>query len=104
MRSPWVSREAFDAVVSERDRLRGQVDQLLDHRVRIERVKAGRPEVPTVVKPKGEPMDPDLLAWINDFDTAVMQDDIRERARMLKAESGAPWHAVMQTLQQEYGV
>ena len=104
MRSPWVAREAYDAVCSERDRLRAQVDSLLEHRVRMERVAAGRPEKPPEARAKAEPMDPELVQWINDFDTPHMQDDLRERARLMKAQTGSSWRAVLTTLQKEYGV
>jgi hypothetical protein len=39
-----VDREAFNLVIDERDRLRGQVDELMDHAKRIDRVEHGMTE------------------------------------------------------------
>ena len=44
MRWPWVSRLAYETVVSERDRLRAQNDELVDHFKRVDRVANGMTE------------------------------------------------------------
>lgn len=73
---PWVSRLAFDTVaescvrlVGERDWLREQLAAAIEHNRRMERVEAGRPEVPIVHRQPREPMPTDISEAIGAWDS-----------------------------------
>lgn len=92
MRWP-VSRTAYDAVASERDYLREQLAQALDHNRRIERVEAGRPEVPVQHKQPREPMPDDVKQAIGGWEGDSTRMRLEAEAYR-RAERDGGWDGV----------
>jgi len=88
---PWVSRLAFEQVASERDRLRVQNDQLLDHLRRVDRAEHGMSEVPREPRQPQEPMPKSLRAYFNGFADQRMAKMMRDAAYAQHIKQGVPW-------------
>ena len=94
---PWVSRAAYDAVVSERDWLRGQLAAATEHNRRMERVEAGRPEVPIPHRPTREPMPPDVRAAIDAWASEDTRNQLEADAYR-RYERDQSWDRVREAL------
>lgn len=94
MRWPWVSRSALDAVTSERDHLRHQVDALTDSVVRLQRSDRGLPEVPRQPKRNIEPMPDALAKKIKQWANPSLQKMHRDEAIRRHVRDGIPWPQV----------
>lgn len=84
MKWPWVSRLAYELLLDERDRLRTQNDELIDHRRRLERTSAGMRERPSDQKRPRDRSDTvpqvlrDLIAgYASPATRAVIYDEVR---------------------------
>lgn len=91
---PWVARSTADALVvangalsahltsllSERDYLRAQLAAALDHNRRIERVEAGRPELPVQIRQPREPMPVDIAEAIGAWESQETRDKLEADA------------------------
>jgi hypothetical protein len=93
VRWPWVSRAAFDVVVDERDRLRGQVEKLQEHVIRMDRVEHGTSEVPREPRPAMEPMPKELLEYCNSYGDARIRKTMRDAA-FKQHRQGVPWSQI----------
>jgi len=100
MKWPLVSRRAYDLLMDERDRLREQVDKLLDHIKRTDRVEHGMGEVPRPQKPPLEPM-PDILAdYFAGFADRNIARDSRNAA-LRRHNRGEAWASIVVDLMEE---
>lgn len=94
MRLPWISRLAYEAVLSERDRLREQVDDLLEHLQRVDRVEHGMSELPRQPRPEIEPIPGKLDAYIEGFEAPPqVKAEMRREARRRRAK-GQSWDGI----------
>jgi len=99
---PWVSRLAYDAVVSERDILRAQNVSLTDSLTRIRRAETGLREVPAppkrleLQKPVTVPAHIERL-YRGRLQSRAMEDMYEAQARDMHA-AGAPWNEVERAL------
>ena len=94
---PWVSRRAYDEVVSQRDALRGEVSELLAHVTRMDRVEHGRPEVPKDPKPRVI-LSEEIRTAISRYDSGSTQRLVEEDVRRA-LEDGTPEPVVLSQLQ-----
>jgi len=94
---PWVSRRAFDLVVAENDRLRTQVDGLIDHVKRIDRIEHGVGEVPRPARPTYDPMPKELVDHINGWQHPGVSRDLRNRA-WARRRAGEPWAQIVHSM------
>lgn len=102
MRWP-VSRLAYDAVCSERDRLREQNDKLVDSLTRLARVEHGLKEKP--LEPRVQPEDnvPDPIRnLIRNFSSERVRVDQLERAKRAHAD-GSTWQEIGEEILQAIG-
>jgi hypothetical protein len=94
---PWVSREAYRAVMDERDHLRGEIARLTDVVCRIGRVEAGLAEVPRPPRLRSEPVPGDVLdhcnGWLNPSIRKHLRDDVIRRHA-----AGESWGEIRATL------
>lgn len=112
MRWPWVSRERYEELKSERDRLRErphretveqvrderdrlreQVDQLQDNLTRIKRAQAGLSETPRPDRPQRKPMPTDLREYIDAFGNPSIRKQMRDECLRAHAR-GRPWNDI----------
>lgn len=107
MKWPWVSRLAYDAVVSERDHLRIQLNQMALDRAsvvaqltRISRREAGLPEIPREARPPLTPMPPELVEYIRGFAGQSLQKTMRDQAYIRNAK-GESWESIMADVMRE---
>jgi len=90
MRWPWVSRAYAEAVVEERDRLRAQVDKLLDHMTRVDRTEKGLPELPAQPRRPAPQLTPRIRQLIARYGSAAIQDNLlRQAERALRKGKSA---------------
>lgn len=92
---PWVSRLAYDAVCSERDRLRLQLDSLLDHVKRTDRLEHGVSEVPRPPRPPLEPMPHSLREKLDGWSNASIRREERNQCFRRHAQ-GVSWAQIEQ--------
>lgn len=90
---PLVSRRAFVVVSDERDRLRAQVDRLLDHVTRMDRVEHGLHELPQQASKAREPMPDSLRAEIEMVGTAANRKQLEDAAYKLHGR-GFTWTSI----------
>ena len=107
MKWPWVSRLAYDAVVSERDHLRIQLNQMALDRAsvvaqltRISRREAGLPETPKEARKPMEPMPPALVEYIRGFAGQSLQKSMRDQA-FIRCAKGESWDSIMADVMSE---
>lgn len=90
MRWPWVSRLAYEAVVSERDHLRAETTRLTEAMTRISRREVGLPETPKEPRAPMTPMPKELADYIRGFAGQSIQKSMRDTAYRMAA-AGRPW-------------
>lgn len=100
---PWVGRAALDAVTGERDRLRAQVDSLLEHVTRMDRVANGLTETPRQPK-EPDPMPESLRRKIQRFGTSGTVQDQLSRARRAHHEQRKSWAEIESEFDASVGV
>lgn len=106
MNWPWVSRLAYELVVEERDRLRGQVDELLDHSARLSRRSLDMPEQPRGPNKRAERVviPEEIEEIIAGFDSEAVRVGIREQIRVRRvADPDEPWHSIERELARQVG-
>ena len=96
----WVSRAAFDLVVSERDRLRKQNDELLDSVTRIRRKESGMPENHVRKRDLDEDLPPEVFRYIRGFDSEIMQANVEEDVRRAR-RTGTSWAEIVDILKHD---
>ena len=101
MNLPWVSRLAYDNMVSERDHLRIQLNQMALDRAsvvaqltRISRREAGLPETPKEPRVEIGPMPEALREYIAGFAGQSLQKQMRDVAYRQRA-AGRSWDAIV---------
>ena len=99
MNWPLVSRSTLEAVTDERNRLREQVDRLLDHVTRMERVEAGVPELPPQPRKQIPPIPAELMAMIQEFDSPSYRLDLEKRAQRRYSKDGT-WDNVIREMRE----
>lgn len=100
MKWPWISRRAFDLVCEERDRLRVQVDSLLDHTKRMDRNEHGLHEIPREQKPPLDPAPPELSEYIKGFAFKGFRQRMWKNAISRRAR-GESWAEIMASIKRE---
>jgi hypothetical protein len=99
MKWPWVSRLAYEAVCSERDRLVAENGELREHLKRTDRHAQGMSEVPRAPKPELGQMPNELRAHIMKFQTgAIAAQMMRESWR--RRYRGDPWDVIKREMMQ----
>lgn len=96
---PWVSRRAYEQIISERDRLiahvsrlEARIDGLVDQVVRIQRATQGMSEVPREPKPM-KPMPDEIRTLIMSAgDSRIRAMQIREAWR--RYQNAGDWDVV----------
>jgi hypothetical protein len=106
MNLPFVSRLAYESVVSERDRLRTQNEELIGQIVRLTRRGHGMSETPPKSQAKrGEAELPkDIVDYSEEWDSPAYQSLIKNRAWQLFREKGSrpeKWGEILTMLQGE---
>ena len=94
MNWPWVPRLAYEGVVADRDRLLAQNKELLDHITRMDRVEHGMTEVPRQQRPPTEPIDKELLAFINSHGSPEIRNQMLEEALRRHHKHGVPYSEI----------
>ena len=107
MKWPWVSRLAYENMVSERDHLRMQLSQMALDRAsvvaqltRISRREAGLPETPKEARKPMEPMPPALAEYIRGFAGQSLQKSMRDQA-YIRCAKGESWDSIMADVMRE---
>lgn len=90
---PLVSGRALAIVTDERDRLRAQVDRLLDHLTRMDRVEHGLHELAQQPAKPREPMPEELRALIDAFGSHQNRQQLKDAAFRLHAK-GQSWESI----------
>lgn len=86
-----VPRSLHEAVVSENERLRGQVDKLTDQLARLSRASNGLPETPREPrKPRNDVMPTRLLKYIRGFRNRNLRRKMFEDV-MTRRREGETW-------------
>jgi hypothetical protein len=85
---------AYDTLVDERDRLRAQNDNLLEHLKRMDRVEHGVSELPVERKAPLEPMPQMLRDYIQSFASPSIQKEMRDQSFKRHAR-GEPWASIL---------
>lgn len=92
---PFVSRLAYEVVVSERDRLRTKNDQWEEHVRRVERKTAGMPELPLEKREPADLLVPSrVLRLINRFDNEAIRRGMRNDVLIAKNRGGKAWSEI----------
>ncbi len=94
-----IDREAFNVVVDERDRLREQVDKLLDHERRMERVEHGLTEKERQERDPIGVMPRDMREYMKKWPPQTRNHQIR-LARKQRAE-GKRWDEIWAEIQEK---
>ena len=101
MNLPWVSRLAYENMVSERDHLRIQLNQMALDRAsvvaqltRISRREAGLPETPKEARKPMLPMPKELMEHCNAYGNTSMCKAQRDIAYRRNAQ-GESWEHIM---------
>jgi len=94
MKWPWVSREMLETVIAERDWLRAQNTELLNHVKRIDRARQGLSEVPREPKPAIIQMPQELHAYFDGFSNKALARQSRNEAYRRHA-AGLSWDTIM---------
>ena len=105
MKWPWVSRLAYELVTDERDRLRAQVDGLLDQTARLARRSLNLPERPPALheaKPIEVPGEVEEI--IERFASEAVRDALRAQciARM-RSDRTETWGRIRAELLRQIG-
>ena len=103
MRWLWVSRRAYDLAVEERDHLRGQVDKLLDHRARMDRVEHGVAETPRKPKAPSQEMPKSLVDYFDGLGNASMGKHLRKEAERMHS-AGESWLSIQSKILEKIDV
>lgn len=94
MKWPWVSRLAFELLERENERLNARLDQLIDHRKRLERVGSGIREEPASARRKRSDQIPqELRDLIAGYESSAVQAVIYDEVRGAFAE-GQDWDEI----------
>lgn len=101
MKWPWVSRLAFELLERElqaRDReierLNGRIDDLLDHRKRLQRVEKGIREEPRGAKAEREQVPDEIRRLIMSFDSEAVQRQLENDVRRAREERKLTWSEI----------
>lgn len=97
MNLPWVSRLAYDTACSERDRLRLQVDTLLVHVQKMDRVEHGLREVPHASRLPPVPMPQTVHDYIHGFANPSIRKVMLTQCYRRHAQ-GTSWETIEQDL------
>ena len=100
MQFPLVGRTAFNLLLDERDRLRGQNDELLGSLTRIRRKESGMPEEHARRRSIDEDIPPEVFRYISGFDSEIMQATIEEDVRRART-NGTPWKEIIEILEND---
>jgi len=100
MKLPWVARSAFDLLLDERNRLRGQNDELLDSVTRVRRKEAGMPESSVRQRDVVEDLPPEVVRYIMGFESEIMQHGVEEDVRRAR-KNGTPWSEIIEILKSD---
>jgi hypothetical protein len=100
MLTPWVSARAYSLLLNERDRLRGQVDRLLDHTQVLERVAVGLSEKVPVTKP-ADPIPLPILRLLRNFGTPLIREMERSAVIQRRAD-GEEWEEIHADMMQRF--
>ena len=103
IRSPWVSRTAYDLVIEERDRLRAQNDEWLDHARRVSRRENGMTELPPQPRKTREPIPSSLTYIIDKYDSEHIRQNLRNSARIAHHREGKAWSEIAAELETSIG-
>ena len=103
IRSPWVSRTAYDLVIEERDRLRAQNDEWLDHARRVSRREKGMTELPPQPRKPQEPIPSSLNYIIDKFGSEQVRQNLRNNARIAHHRGGKAWSEIVAELETSIG-
>lgn len=98
MNWPWVSRLAYDEACNARDRALAQVDDLLKHVTRMDRLEHGVSELAPGDLPKPDPMPDDLTAYILAWETPDTRASLEEAAWRLHRK-GYTWDQVRERIE-----
>jgi len=108
-RWPLVSRRAYDLAIEERDRLRSQVDRLLDDLVRLKRVEHRLPEAPRPKREQAPPPPPHVTIpphvsrlFMGRTASRAAEDAIRLQVEEMHRR-GAPWEEIQRALTIQLG-
>ena len=103
IRWPWVSRTAYDLVIEERDRLRAQNDEWLDHARRVSRREKGMTELPPQPRKPQEPIPSSLNYIIDKFGSEQVRQNLRNNARIAHHRGGKAWSEITAELETSIG-
>lgn len=105
MKWPWIARSAFDQlaetcrlVIVDRDRLRDQNDQLVEHLTRMDRVEHGIGEAVRPPRQDIPPMPQEIRKYVNGFASPGIRRETTSAAYQLFKMQG-DWIGVLSKLQ-----
>ena len=99
----WVSRRAYDLAIEERDRLRVQVDGVIDTLTRIQRAQMGMSEVPRQRKERVvEPMPPEVYEYIERTANPSLRSE-QKRVVWRRHGTGESWDSILEDIQKQEG-
>jgi len=104
IRWPWVSRTAYDLVIEERDRLRLQNDEWLDHARRVQRRKSGMTELPPQPREPQQPIPSSLTYVIDKYESEHVRQNLRNSARIAHHREGRAWSEIQAELESSVGI
>ena len=90
-----VSRLAYETVTGERDNLREQAGELVQHIVRMDRVEHGKAEVPREQRSPVEKMPDELRKYINGMASLSTQKMMIDAASIQHTRYGVPWSKII---------
>lgn len=93
MRFPWVSRELYESACAERDRLRTQNDDLLNHRVRVDRAENGMSELPRDYRKPLDPPPKSIAEYIKKFAFKATRQAMWAEANK-RRKAGQSWEEI----------
>lgn len=96
---------AYSHVVDERDRLRAQVDELIDNSVRLSRRQLDMPETPKPIPaPEQAPQIPDdMEEMIGYFESEAVRVGLREQLRTRMSDPRETWDNLRRELKRQLG-
>jgi hypothetical protein len=100
---PLVSRAVYDLVIEERDRLRAQNDEWLDHARRVSRRENGMTELPPQPRKPREPIPSSLTYIIDKYDSEHIRQNLRNSARIAHHREGKAWSEIAAELETSIG-
>jgi len=100
MKWPLVSRRAYDVVLDENARLRAQVDGLIDHTCRIDRIEHGVGEVPRPPRPVYEPMPQEIRHYVDGWAAPSIRKATRDKL-VARYKNGESWDSIKNSILEE---